>query len=352
MSYNLHAICLKFSSVAVLLLLLQAGNAQKNKKNDKEYGIENFEGLNALLIQNQKLLGADVVGLVARDTIVFKKEMGEFNSKTEAPIGSASTWLTTALIMVLVDEGVISLDDKVSQYIPIFSSYGKNFITIRHCLSNFTGIETDGKLVDIKKYASLQLAAESFAKKEIQSNPGTECRYSNAGITIAGSIAEIVTKKKFDQLIKQKLFKPLDMTKTTFGTMDGSAINVAYGARSIANDYIKFLQMLLHNGKHNNKQVLSEEAIKEMRKLQADPGQIKLAPKAATGFGYAMGAWVIEEKDGKATVMTAPGFFGTWPVVDWARGHVYFIMSKTLLKEPTAQVYMQMNEAMEKEPAP
>ncbi|MES2883031.1 MAG: serine hydrolase [Bacteroidota bacterium] len=347
MSYNLQATCLKFSSLIVLLLLLQTVAAQKNKKNDKEYGIENFAALDALLIQNQKLLGTDVVALVARDTIVFKKEMGEFNSKTEAPIASASKWLTTALIMVLVDEGVISLDDKVSQYIPIFSSYGKNYITIRHCLSNFTGIESDGKLVDVKKYASLQLAAESFAKKEIQSNPGTECRYSNAGITIAGSIAEIVTKKKFDQLIKQKLFKPLDMTKTTFGTMDGSAINVAYGARSIANDYMKFLQMLLNNGKHNSKQVLSEEAVKEMRKVQVSAAQIKLAPKAAAGFGYAMGAWVIEEKDGEATSMTCPGFFGAWPVVDWERGYVYFILSKTLLKEQPAQLYMQMKGAVE-----
>ena len=167
----------------------------------KELGAAQFEHLDQLVKQNQKLLGGDVVAMVWTDTLVYKTELGEFDSKTVAPIASSSKWLTAALILKMVDQGKISLDDKVSQYIPIYETYGKSYITIRHCLSHFTGIEAEkgiGGILSRKKFASLEDEVASFAKKEIQSNPGTEFRYSNMGLNIAGRILEIVTKKKFD----------------------------------------------------------------------------------------------------------------------------------------------------------
>ncbi|MGN6400246.1 MAG: serine hydrolase domain-containing protein [Flavisolibacter sp.] len=352
MSYNLRLNCLKFSATLLFLLFIHTGFAQsKNKKNDKEYGINNFPELDAALTQNQKLLGNDVVALVWTDTIVFKKEMGDFNSKTEAPIASASKWLTAALILELVDEGKLSLDDKVSRYLPIFEKYGKNYITLRHCLSHFTGIESEAgikAIIQRKKFPSLNEEVESFAKKEIQTNPGTEFRYSNIGLNIAGRVAEIVMKKNFDQLIKQRLLNPLGMSKTSFSTLDGSAINPSGGARSTANDYMHFLQMLLNNGQYNDKQILSADAIKEMRKVQTTPELIKYAPKAATGFNYALGSWVIEENNGEASSLACPGLFATWPMVDWNRGYACIFFAKTLLGEQKADAYLQMKEAIDK----
>jgi hypothetical protein len=268
MSYKVRFSCLKFSLFTLLLLFLQTGFAQ-GRKNDREYGLQRFESLDSWLAQSAKQLGNDVVTLVAYDTIVFKKEMGDFNSKSEAPLGAASSWLTAALIMVLVDEGKLTLDDKISDYIPVYASYGKNYITLRHCLSHFTGIQAEPKAIwEMKKVESLEVAAASFAKKEIQTNPGTESRLSNIGPILAGRVAEVVMKKKFDQLIKTKLFNPMGMTKTTFSTLDGSAINPVGGARSTPNDMIRFLQMLLNNGKFNGKTILSEESVKELRKVQ------------------------------------------------------------------------------------
>lgn len=351
MSYNLRINCLKFSTTLILLLFLQLGFAQtRDKKNDKEYGLNNFPELDGLLNQYQKLLGNDMVALVWTDTVVFKKELGDFNSKTEAPIASASKWLTAALILELVDEGKLSLDDKVSQYLPIFEKYGKNYITLRHCLTHFTGIQPEGgSLVFLqkKKFASLEEEVESFAKKEIQTNPGTEFRYNNMGLNIAGRVAEVVTKKKFDQLIKQKILNPLGMSKTSFSTLDGSAINPSGGARSTANDYLRFLQMLLNNGQYNGKQILSEEAIKEMRKIQTTPDRIKFVPKAATGFNYALGSWVVESNNEEATALASPGLFGTWPMVDWCHGYAVVFFAKTLLGEQKADAYMKMKEAID-----
>ena len=151
MSYKFHSICLKSSLIAGFLLLLQTGFAQYN-----------FSDLEQEILANQKILGKDFVVMLWKkdDTLIYKKEIGEFNSKTAAPIASCSKWLTAALVMQFVDEGKLSLDDKISRWIPEFERYGKNYITIRHCLSHFTGIDDEGgflkKMFQRKKFASLE----------------------------------------------------------------------------------------------------------------------------------------------------------------------------------------------------
>lgn len=350
MSYKVKLICLKFSTLLILLLLFHNSHAQKKIK---EIGISRFEEFDAILTRQQKALGNNVVAMIWTDTLVYKKELGDFTSNTQAPIASCSKWLTTALVMQFIDEGKLSLDDKVSKYIPLFATYNKNYITIRHCLSHMTGIQSEPigllKLVEQrKKYNSLEDEVNDFAKKEIQANPGTEFYYSNIGIDIAGRILEIVSKKKFDMLIRTRLFVPLQMRQTSFSTLDGSAINPSGGAISSPSDYMHFLQMLLNNGKYNGVQVLSEASIKQMRQVQTTPELIKYAPRVAQGYNYALGSWVIDEDNNKtATVLTCPGLFGTWPIIDYCKGYACLIFVKSLLGEQKADIYNQMKAAID-----
>lgn len=354
MSYKVKASCLKFSTIAIFLLLFQFGYSQSSKV-PKEIGVDKFQDLDGLVQQNQKILGGNIVAMVWTDTLVYKREIGDFDSKTVAPIASASKWLTAALVMMFVDEGKISLDDKVSKYIPDFELYGKNYITIRHCLSHYTGIKAENGLLGIlshRKYQSLEDEVEAFAKAEIQSNAGTEFRYSGVGLNIAGRILEIVSKKKFDMLIKQKLFNPLGMRKTTFSTLNGSAINPSGGAFSTADDYMHFLMMLLNNGKYHGNQILSEEAVKQLRTLQTKPEEMKYTPKAGEGEGYALGSWVLDPEtnvsNGVANVLASPGLFGTWPMVDWCRGYACIFFVKNLLNgEQRKEIYLQMKDAID-----
>ena len=348
MSYKFTAACLKFSCLALLLLIIQSTSAQTNRKNPKEVGVARFATLDAMVQQNQKLLGDDVVAMVWTDTLVYKRELGEFDARTLAPVASASKWLTAVLVLKMVEEGKISLDDKISYYIPIFATYGKNYITIRHCLSHFTGIQSDTRFLERKKFGSLEEEVASFAKKEIKTNPGTEFSYSNVGLNIAGRVLEIVTKKKFDMLAKQKLFNPLQMRKTSFSTLDGSALNPSGGAQSTAEEYMRFLKMLLNNGKHNGQQFLSEASIKELRTITTTPQTIKYVPKTAEGFGYALGSWAISEgANGQASVLASPGLFGTWPMVDWERGYACLFFAKTLLSDQKKEAYLRMKDAID-----
>jgi CubicO group peptidase (beta-lactamase class C family) len=333
MSYKISSTCLKCSLLGLFLLLLQPVFSQQY----------NFSRLDETLKQNQKMLGNNVVMLVWKgDSLLYKKELGDFNSKTVAPIASCSKWLTAALVMMFVDEGKISLDDKITRWLPEFEKYGKNYITIRNCLSHMTGIDDEDKffkkLIQRKKFTSLEEEVNAFAAREIRANPGTDFWYGNIGLNIAGRILEIISKRRFDILIRQKLCVPLGMRRTTFTTLDGGPVNPSGGAQSTAEDYIRFLAMLLNKGKFGGKQILSEKAVDEMMQLQTHPDVVKrYAPKVAEGYDYALGSWILEKNAaGKATALACPGLFGTWPVVDYCRGYAYIVFVKSLLSEDKA----------------
>ena len=85
------------------------------------------------LNRSKEKLGKNYVFLMYKDgKVVYKRENADFNQKTQMQIGATSQWLTAAVVMTFVQEGKISLDDKVSQYIPIFEKYYKGHVTIRH----------------------------------------------------------------------------------------------------------------------------------------------------------------------------------------------------------------------------
>ncbi len=337
--------------LSVFLLFFQTAMAQKKEKPlTSKY---NFSELDKKLEEKQKLIGKDFVVMIWKkdDTLVYKKENGEYKSKTQAPIASCSKWLTAALVMQFVDEGKISLDDPVVNYLPVFEKYMKKYITIRHCLSHMTGIEDEGrflkKILQRKKFSSLEEEVESFAAREIRANAGGDFWYGNVGLNIAARVLEMVSKRKFDVLIRQKLFTPLGMRNTTFSTLDGSPPNPSGGARSTADDYMKFLVMLMNKGNYNGKQILSEESVDEMMKIQTANVPIRYAPKAAEGFQYALGSWVVEEKDNNATTLASPGLFGTWPMVDFCRGYAYILFVKNFLGEERAEAHLEIKKVID-----
>jgi len=338
MSYKYGFNCLKASVVVLLLLFFQPLLAQQK-----------FADLTQLLEKNKGSFGKDYAVVIANaDSIVYQKEVGDMKVKTVAPIASASKWLTAVCVLQLVDEGKLSLDDKVAKYLPVFEKYGKNYITIRHCLAHLTGIKSAGNIVEElrerRKYSTLDEEINAFAAHEIKTNPGTAFAYSDIGLNIAGRVLEVVSKKRFDILIKQKLFTPLGMRQTTFTTLDGTPPNPSGGARSTALDYMAFLKMLLNEGTYNGKQILSAASIAELRKIETANLPMNEVPKAATGYQYALGAWALESNGGTATVLASPGLFGTWPAVDFCRHEAFLFFSKELWGEQKRGIYEDLKK--------
>ena len=345
MSLRIKQSCFKVSTTLIFLLLFQFGFTQAYDFSEVDKKMEKYK----------KELGNNIAVLIYKDDkLVYDKHWGDMDKKMVVPIASCSKWLTAALVMILVDEGKISLDDKVAKYIPEFTKWGKGYITIRHCLSHQTGITQEPirllSLFQHKKFPNLEEEVKDFMmKKDIDFNAGSGFAYGNVGLNIAGRICEIVTKKSFQQLALEKLFRPLGMRGSTFANEDYSlAPNPSGGAKSNAEDYMNFLSMILNKGMFKGKRILSEASINEMQKEQITLDMVKYTPKVAEGYTYGLGEW-IQEKDanGNSTVISSPGLFGTWPMVDKCRGYACIFLVKTLLGEQKRNMYLDVKESID-----
>lgn len=288
--------------------------------------------VDAVLQRYAKDLGTNFVVMVQKEgKDIYKNQSGDMKIDSQEPIGASSQWLTAALVLNLVDEGKISLDDPIATYIPIFASYSKSYITIRHCLSQTTGIENEipklGKLLQRKKYETLEAEVNDYAsKKDIKDKPGNQFFYGSIGMNIAGRICEIVTKKNFDRLIGERILKPLMMRKTNFQTDGMTAVSPAFGAKSSAADYLKFMNMLLNKGTGNGKKILSEASVAELIKMQTGNANLKFTPAAAVGYSYGYGCWLLES----GNTVASPSFTGTWPYIDLKRNYAAIVFTRPL----------------------
>ena len=330
----------------IFLLLLQ-NIAPVNAQQD-------WTAVKAKMQANTKELDQEFVFLLSTaDSTLLLMETKTFTTKSQVPIFVSSQWLTAALLFKLAEEGKLSIDDPVQKYIPEFGKYFKGYITIRHCLSHMTGIEQkemNRPLGQRKNYTSLEEEVNDLVKLTIRAKPGTACWFSQSvGINIAGRVAEIATKKKFDILIKSKVLTPLGMRRTTFTDLGGGALNPSEGAQSTAEDYLKFLRMLLHNGKVNQQPFLSETSVSALLQLQAAASQVAYAPFKRNQFGYAHGAWVIESQNGLPTALCAPGMQGGWALVDRCRGYAYLVVTKNKLGEDKADLHMEMKALIDRQ---
>jgi len=315
------------------------------------FGQLDTASLSALLHSHQSELGKQFAFTLYKDgKIIYKKESGEFNIKTQQDINTTSQWLTAALTMVLVQDGKVGLDDKITKYLPIFAKYGKGYITIRHCLTHNTGID-GGKMFEKGRFKTLEDEVNHFASnREIKTNPGTEFYYSNIGFKIVARVLEVAAKKPFDRLMKEKLTSPLMMRNTTFSSDNyNDAPDPATGAKSTAFDLTNFLAMLLNKGSFNNKQVLTEESVKTFLSLQYSNDQIKNAPKETAGLDYAIGSWILERNaQNEPSAFIVPSQKGTYPLVDICRGYVFVVFTKQqddVKKEVYSQIKALLDEA-------
>jgi CubicO group peptidase (beta-lactamase class C family) len=347
LSYKYDFTCRAFSVFCVSLLIWLSPLAQPSKSIPST-----SPEMDAFLTSNQKLLGTDFVVFAYKDgKIVYKKEVekevGDFNGRSQVPAGVASQWLVAATVLAYVDEGKISLDDKVSKYIPIFAKYMKTYITIRNCLTFTTGIKADPpgalKILQKSKYPDLETEVDAFAsKREIQTNPGTEIYYSQIGPDIAARVLEVVTKKTFDRCVADKILRPCKMRGTSFTNDNGVTSDAAEGAITTASDFINFLGMLLNKGTFEGKKVLSEKSVAEMETQQFPNLPMEYVPKEAAGLRTGLGCWLDKTGD----PVTSLNMTGFWPYVDRGRNYAAVLVPKKT-DEPKKELYTQFKERMD-----
>jgi CubicO group peptidase (beta-lactamase class C family) len=77
---------------------------------------------------------------------------------------------------------------------------------------------------------------------------------------------------------------------------------------------------------------------------------IKYAPKVAAGWNYGLGVWIQEtDVNGVATVVSSPGLFGTWPLIDQCRGYSFILFTKELISVDKRDLYLQIKAIIDQQ---
>ncbi len=128
-------------------------------------------------------------------------------------IGSISKQFTAAAILLLQQQGKLSLDDAVGKYIPGLTRGDE--VTIRQVLSHTSGYQDywpeDYLMTPMMKPATAQYILDTWAKKPLDFEPGTQWQYSNTNYVVAGAIVEKITGEKLTDFLAEHVFRPLGM---------------------------------------------------------------------------------------------------------------------------------------------
>lgn len=334
----------------LLLLLLVTSFAQRP--------VTRLDSL--LNLHQQKLAGRAggmVVILQRNSSTIYQYNSGGFDENRVVPIASASKWYAGLVLMRLVHTGKLSLDDKVSRYIPSFTGEKKD-ITIRQCFALTSGLpgssETLTEVMGNRRQTFAALA-DSIASIPLVAKPGSQMNYGGLSMQVVGRVCEIATGKSWNELFRQEVTGPLGLTATYYGGYRIGAIpRIAGGVLSNAADYLKVLEMLAGNGMYKGKLYLSKEEVDLMLANQTGNAAIGYSPfskyksylHTTAPQRYGIGNWVV--RDGPVHINTSPGAFGFTPWIDRERGY-YGVIAVRSAFEKVMPVFWQMLEIINQE---
>jgi len=161
------------------------------------------------------------VVIIQDGNVAFSKAFGKADlasnrsaePSTRYAVGSISKQFTVAAILLLQEEGRLSLDDKVGKFFPDLTQ--ANQVTIRQLLSHTAGYEDfapqDYLIPEWTRPTTSAAILEKWAKKPLNFDPGTRWQYSNTGYVLAGSIVEKASGKPLVAFLREKILDPLGM---------------------------------------------------------------------------------------------------------------------------------------------
>jgi D-alanyl-D-alanine carboxypeptidase len=161
------------------------------------------------------------VAVVKGGKVVYTQAYG--NARLQPPlaatpemrysVGSISKQFTAAAILLLQEQGKLSLDDAVGKYVPGLTR--GNEVTIRQILSHTSGYQDywpeDYVMTPMLKPETAQQIMDTWGKKPLDFEPWTQWQYSNTNFVIAGAIVEKVSGERLMDFLEEHIFHPLGM---------------------------------------------------------------------------------------------------------------------------------------------
>jgi CubicO group peptidase (beta-lactamase class C family) len=282
-------------------------------------------------------------------------------------IASMTKPITATAVMMLQEEGKLSVEDPVGKYVPELKDLktrdGKSAnLTLRHLLTHTSGMG-EATSEQSKKAEKLADLMPAYASQPVKFEPGTKWEYCQSGINTLGRIVEVVSGKPFDAFLQERLFTPLGMKDTTFYLMpeqlprlakaykkEGDKLEespIAFlngrapesrdrypaangGLFSTGPDYARFCRMILNEGTLDGRRYLKPETVKQMTTLQT-PESIKTGFTEGNGWGF---GWCVVRKPQGVSEKLSPGSFGhggaygTQAWIDPTKGRAYILMTQ------------------------
>lgn len=167
------------------------------------------------------IAGTSVV-VVRNGKIVFARGYGSANIEQSMPatsntiyqIGSTTKPFTATAIMMLVQNGSVSLDEKAAKYLPKLPAQYSD-VTIRQLLTHTSGVNRDLRTGNADDF-TVDEFWKRLATASVSFKSGERWEYSNTGYILLGMIIESVTGKSYGEFLNERIFKPLGMKDTKY----------------------------------------------------------------------------------------------------------------------------------------
>jgi len=208
-----------FGTVAAILLLAAGANAQTVDSIDPALK-ERIDRIAAQVLEQTGVPSASLA-VVQHGKLAYTHAYGKARLDPATPatpemrysIGSISKQFTAAAILLLQEDGKLKLDDAVGKYVPGLTR--GNEVTIRQILSHTSGYQDywpeDYVMTPMLQAETAQQIIDTWGKKALDFEPGTQWQYSNTNYVIAGRIVEAVTGAPLMDMLTQRIFRPLGM---------------------------------------------------------------------------------------------------------------------------------------------
>lgn len=255
------------------------------------------------------------VAVIKDEKIVYEKGYGladlenkiSVTAKTQFRLASVSKQFTAMAVLLLVDQGKLSLDDTLTEIFPDFPAYGKN-IKVRHLLNHIGGLKdyedfvppgVQNQLTDSDVYKIYKNHTSGMFV------PGSQYHYSNGGYVMLGLIAEKVAGKNFGLFLEESLFDRIGMKDAVLLQPGVVVPNRAYGYSPYGNVFKKTDQNATSATRGDGCIYLSaheyvywESALQksalirpDLQKLAFEAGVLNNGAKVDYGFGWMLGTF-------------------------------------------------------------
>jgi CubicO group peptidase (beta-lactamase class C family) len=190
-------------------------------RNDPATGHPHFSGAVGLLVHDGAVVDRYAVGGAVRfadaaGTELPADQQVPMRDDTIFDLASITKLFTSIAVLQLVEEGTVTLDAPVAQYLPEFATNDKQDVTVRQLLTHTSGLDADPVPPLWQGYPDIPARRQAVLHSALKNPPGTVYLYSDINLMTLGFLIEQLSGRSLDQVVREKITAPLGMTDTGF----------------------------------------------------------------------------------------------------------------------------------------